>query len=208
MEETTSVEVEYEEIANRLRAERDRRHGALFPGRLAALSPRLRVALTVALITCRQCGCRLRCAKAASKPPAIHRSQLPQLPGKHSVAVMYFDNQSVSADLEWLREGLADMLITNLSRSKRLNVLSRQQLHLLLERLGHRQRRCHRLDEALETAQISRAEIVALGSFARLGENIRINTQFYIAQTVNRWHLKVWSSTTREIFSPTLICCH
>src|SRR5436305_62493 len=55
--------------------------------------------------------------------------------GKKSVAVMFFDNQSDSADLDWLREGLADMLITDLSRSGNLAVLSRQQLHVLLERI-------------------------------------------------------------------------
>src|SRR4029077_14753430 len=33
---------------------------------------------------------------------------LPQTAGKRSVAVMFFDNQSGSPDLDWLREGLAD----------------------------------------------------------------------------------------------------
>src|SRR5207237_6538591 len=41
---------------------------------------------------------------------------LPQVPGRRTVAVIFFDNQSESRDLDWLREGLADMLITNLSR--------------------------------------------------------------------------------------------
>jgi tetratricopeptide (TPR) repeat protein/DNA-binding winged helix-turn-helix (wHTH) protein len=108
---------------------------------------------------------------------------LPTLPGRKPLAVMYFENQSGSADLDWLREGLADMLITNLSRSKRLNVLSRQQLYLLLERGGHRQTEAIRLDDALEIARKTRAEVVVLGSFARLGEKIRIDVNLHNAQS-------------------------
>src|SRR5262245_61786219 len=63
---------------------------------------------------------------------------LPQETGKRPIAVMFFDNESSSPDLDWLREGLADMIITDLSRSRNLTVLSRQQLHVLLDRLGHK----------------------------------------------------------------------
>jgi tetratricopeptide (TPR) repeat protein/DNA-binding winged helix-turn-helix (wHTH) protein len=102
--------------------------------------------------------------------------------GKKSVAVMFFDNQSDSADLDWLREGLADMLITDLSRSANLAVLSRQQLHVLLERLGHKETQRVQLDEALDLAQKRQAQVVILGSFARLGEQIRIDAQLHDAR--------------------------
>ncbi len=102
--------------------------------------------------------------------------------GKRSVAVMFFDNQSGNPDLDWLREGLAGMLITDLSRSRNLAVLSRQQLHLLLERIGHNASEGIRLDEALELAQRSQAQIVILGSFARLGEQIRLDVQLHDAR--------------------------
>src|SRR5207253_6296256 len=95
---------------------------------------------------------------------------LMEVSGKRSVAVMFFDNQSGSADLDWLREGLADMLITDLSRSKNLVVLSRQQLRTLLNRAGHQSSEKITLEEALDIAQKSKATIVIMGSFARLGE--------------------------------------
>jgi tetratricopeptide (TPR) repeat protein/DNA-binding winged helix-turn-helix (wHTH) protein len=104
---------------------------------------------------------------------------LPQTPGKRAVAVMFFDNQSGSADLDWLREGLADMLITDLSRSKNLTILSRQQLHTLLDRAGHQLTEKIRLEEALDIAQKSKAAILIMGSFARLGEQIRIDAQLH-----------------------------
>jgi tetratricopeptide (TPR) repeat protein len=104
---------------------------------------------------------------------------LPQVPGKQTVAVMYFDNQSGASDLDWLREGLADMIITDLSRSAKLSLLSRQQLHLLLERIGHNDKDKIRLNEAMDVARRSQAKIVILGSFARLGEQIRIDVQLH-----------------------------
>jgi len=107
---------------------------------------------------------------------------LPQTAGKRPVAVMFFDNQSDSADLDWLREGLADMLITDLSNSKQLTVLSRQQLHLLLERIGHRESEQIKLDEALDVARRSQAKIVVLGSFAGLGGQIRIDVHLHDAR--------------------------
>jgi tetratricopeptide (TPR) repeat protein/DNA-binding winged helix-turn-helix (wHTH) protein len=108
---------------------------------------------------------------------------LPQVPGKHPVAVMYFDNQSASADLDWLREGLADMLITGLSRSKDLTVLSRRQLQVLLERIDYRPGDKTDLHDTLRIGQQSRAELIILGSFAKLDGSIRIDAQLQDART-------------------------
>ncbi len=108
---------------------------------------------------------------------------LPQLPGKQTLAVMYFDNRSASPELDWLREGLTDLLITDFSRAEKLTVLSRGQLHLLLERGGHEPGRQIRLDEALDIARQSRAEVFVLGSFAQLEEKIHIEVQLHDART-------------------------
>jgi tetratricopeptide (TPR) repeat protein len=108
---------------------------------------------------------------------------LPQLPGKKNVAVMYFDNQSGNPRLDWLREGLADMLITDLSRSGNLTLLNRWQLHLLLERIGYSRGNQIRLDEALRLANMSGAEIVAMGSFTSVDDSVRIDVQCYETQS-------------------------
>jgi tetratricopeptide (TPR) repeat protein/DNA-binding winged helix-turn-helix (wHTH) protein len=104
---------------------------------------------------------------------------LPQLPGKKTVAVMYFENQSGRADLNWLREGLADMLITDLAHSDQLTVLSRQQLYSLLERIGHKQGEKIGLDEALDIGRRAHAEAIVLGSFAVVDQRIRIHAQLH-----------------------------
>ncbi|HEX6188073.1 MAG TPA: tetratricopeptide repeat protein [Pyrinomonadaceae bacterium] len=107
---------------------------------------------------------------------------LAQDPAKRPVAVMFFDNQSGSADLDWLREGLADMIIADLSRSNNLAVLSRQQLHVLLDRLGHHPADKITLDEALNVARQTQAKLLVLGSFAKLGEQIRVDVQLHDAR--------------------------
>src|SRR6185437_82824 len=104
---------------------------------------------------------------------------LPQDPTKRPVAVMFFDNQSGSADLDWLREGLADMIITDLSRSKNITVLSRQQLYVLLNRAGHKASDNIQLDDAINIARQSHAKVFLLGSFVRLGEQIRIDVHLH-----------------------------
>ena len=104
---------------------------------------------------------------------------LPQVPGRKAVAVMYFENQSSRPDLKWLREGLADMFIADLARFDRLTVLSRQQLHLLLERTGHTTGTGIHLDEALEIARKSHADGVVLGSFLTLGQKILISVRLF-----------------------------
>jgi tetratricopeptide (TPR) repeat protein len=92
---------------------------------------------------------------------------------------MYFENQSARPDLDWLREGLADMLITDLARSNKLTVLSRQQLHLLLERGGYKPSDKIQLDDALDIARRSHAEALVLGSFAAVDGQVRIDVQMH-----------------------------
>jgi tetratricopeptide (TPR) repeat protein/DNA-binding winged helix-turn-helix (wHTH) protein len=117
--------------------------------------------------------------KRRARVPSWSNLTLPQTAGKRSVAVMFFDNQSGSADLDWLREGLTDMLITDLSRSKNLTMLSRHQLRTLLDRSSHPASEKIRIEEALDIAQKSKASIIIMGSFARLGEQIRIDAQLH-----------------------------
>src|SRR5580704_4095387 len=104
---------------------------------------------------------------------------LPQLPGRKALAVMYFENQSGRPDLNWLSEGLADMFISDLAHLDRLTVLSRQQLHVLLERNRLKPESGIQLDQAIGIARKSHADAVLLGSFAALGEKLLINVRLF-----------------------------
>jgi DNA-binding winged helix-turn-helix (wHTH) protein len=51
-----------------------------------------------------------------------------------TVAVIAIENRSGNAELDWLREGLADMLVVGLSRSQGLSLIDRSRLHELAAR--------------------------------------------------------------------------
>jgi tetratricopeptide (TPR) repeat protein len=117
--------------------------------------------------------------RSRSKSQSSASVTVSQDPAKRSVAVMFFDNQSGNAELDWLREGLTDMIITDLSRSRNIAVLSRQQLAVLLARTGRNESDRIQLDEALDIARASHAKVLLLGSFAKLGEQIRIDVHLH-----------------------------
>jgi len=78
-----------------------------------------------------------------------------------SVIVLPLDNLSGSKELDWLREGLADMLITGLSQSPDLAVLS-------LEEVRARSGR----------SQASKPQgVVVKGTFASVGNQLRVDVQ-------------------------------
>ncbi len=97
--------------------------------------------------------------------------------GKKALAVMFFENESGRPELNWLCEGLPDMLITNLSRSNQFTLLSRRQLRTLLERGSYDPSSPIRLADALEIGRRSRADAVVLGGFMAFGDQIRISAQ-------------------------------
>ena len=53
-----------------------------------------------------------------------------------SLAVLYFENNTGDASLDWLRTGLTDMLVTDLSQSPGIRVLSTDRLYQALKELG------------------------------------------------------------------------
>ncbi|HEX4951464.1 MAG TPA: tetratricopeptide repeat protein [Blastocatellia bacterium] len=108
---------------------------------------------------------------------------LPHVPGKKPVAVMYFENRANDRELDWLREGLADMLIASLSRSQRLTLLSRQQLTALLSQIGRQDPTQIKLEDSQEIAKRAQAETMILGGFARLGDKVRIDVTLHDAKT-------------------------
>jgi tetratricopeptide (TPR) repeat protein len=94
--------------------------------------------------------------------------------GRRSVAVFYFDNLSGDPQLDWLRTGLTDMLVTNLSQSPGLRVLGTSRLYQLLEETGHRDDRTMSLPIVESVARKAQAATALVGSFVRAGSQIRI----------------------------------
>ena len=100
-----------------------------------------------------------------------------------SLAVLYFDNLSGDSELDWLRSGLTDMLVTDLSQSPDLRVLSTDRLYQILSDLRKLDERITSFEVVSEVAQQADAARVITGSFAKLGETIRISIKIQDAAT-------------------------
>jgi TolB-like protein len=109
---------------------------------------------------------------------ALRSNSLPVPPpapaGKRQIAVLRFDNRTGQPDLDWLRDGVPDMLAATPSPSRTLNDLSREQLLLWMDRSG-----ASGLTDVLEVARRSHAESAIIGSFARVGNSIRVDARAY-----------------------------
>ncbi|MBI3209256.1 MAG: tetratricopeptide repeat protein [Candidatus Solibacter usitatus] len=91
-----------------------------------------------------------------------------------AIVVMPFENASGTQELDWLREGLADMVIANFSRAPGWNVIGRQ---FIAGRLQSRD--TVSFDRAIAVSRGIGAGTVLLGSFARLGGQVSVTVQVY-----------------------------
>ncbi len=106
---------------------------------------------------------------ADSSPRATPISAVDNRP---SIAVLYFDNGSGDEDLDWLRTGLPEMLVTDLSQSRSIRVLTTDRVYSALSSAGVLEAGS---SEALAAVggdlDVDR---VLLGSILRAGGRIRI----------------------------------
>lgn len=102
----------------------------------------------------------------------------PQSDGRTTVAVMFFENQSNNAEFDWLREGLSNMLAAGLSRSSKLSLLDRERL---FDRIGREAAKKGSIsnEAALAVSRQSHADVFIVGSFARIGERVRVDVQLH-----------------------------
>ncbi|MBI3400918.1 MAG: protein kinase [Acidobacteria bacterium] len=97
--------------------------------------------------------------------------------GKPSVAVLYFENNTGNAQLDWLRTGLTDMLVTDLSQSPDVEVLGTDRLVQILTDMKRQDDKVVSFDTVQEIAKRAGVKTVLLGSYVKAGDTIRINTK-------------------------------
>ncbi len=107
------------------------------------------------------------------QPPAFPTS----LDGQLSVAVFYFDNISGDPELEWLRSGLTEMLVTDLSQIPGVRVLATDRLYSMLQGMGRLGDSTTSGEVVGEIARLAGMNRAIVGSFARAGDEIRINAR-------------------------------
>jgi tetratricopeptide (TPR) repeat protein/predicted Ser/Thr protein kinase len=102
---------------------------------------------------------------------------------KPSVAVLYFENNTGNQQLDWLRTGLTDMLVTDLSQSPDVEVLPTDRLVQILTDMRRQDDKQVSFDTVQEIARRAGVKQVVLGSYVKAGDTIRINLKLQDAAT-------------------------
>jgi serine/threonine protein kinase/Tfp pilus assembly protein PilF len=113
---------------------------------------------------------------------AKKRTVLPP-PGKPSLAVMYFKNNTGDEKLDHWRAAISDLLITDLSQSKYIKVLSSDQLFNILSEMNQAGAKSYTSKVLKDVAARGGVKDVLVGSYAKAGDNFRIDVTLQEAGT-------------------------
>jgi non-specific serine/threonine protein kinase len=114
-----------------------------------------------------------------SGPAAVSDSKSPAQRAERSIAVLYFENLSGVKEDEYLRDGITEDILTDLSKIKGLNVYPRTTM------LAFRDQKA----TAADVSRQLRADYALEGSLRRAGNRLRINAQLVDAAS----GFPVWS---------------
>jgi tetratricopeptide (TPR) repeat protein len=102
---------------------------------------------------------------------------------KPSVAVLYFDNLTGDEEMDWLRTGLADMLATDLSQLSGVRVVGTDRVYQILKDMDMLEESITSAETVQEVAEEANVKTVLLGSFAKVGDTLRINVKVQDSNT-------------------------
>ncbi len=117
-----------------------------------------------------------------------------------SVAVLPVDNLSGDSTLDWLRLGLAEMLVTNLSLSTNLQVVPMEQIHRFIENSDATDGNRTAMELVETLVHETSVDAVLLCSFLKSGSKIRLNTRLQDAETGETLWTDKAEATDLDIF--------
>jgi serine/threonine protein kinase/Tfp pilus assembly protein PilF len=106
------------------------------------------------------------------------------LEGRPSVAVMYFKNNTGDKNLDYWRSALSDLIITDLSQSKHINVLSWEKLYNVLNDLKLLDVDNYAQKDLKEISSRAEATHIVLGNYSIAGEMLRIDFAIHEASSM------------------------
>ncbi len=110
-----------------------------------------------------------------------HREE--KIPRKIPIGVMFFDNQTGEDRYDYLRKVLADMLITDLSQSRYLQVMTFPRMFDLLKSLDQEDVEIIDASMGFELCKLAGAHVMVLGSLTKSGDTFVLNTQLLDVDT-------------------------
>jgi serine/threonine protein kinase/Tfp pilus assembly protein PilF len=96
-------------------------------------------------------------------------------PGKPSLAVVYFINNTGDKNLDHWRKALSDLLITDLMQSRYIRVLSAEGLYDILKDLNLLKAQGYSLADLRKVADRSGVENILVGKYTKAGDEFRID---------------------------------
>jgi len=99
------------------------------------------------------------------------------------LAILYFDNSGGEQSMEKLKKGLADMLITDLSNIRMLNIVERDKLESLLKEQKLSNTKEFDPSTAARLGKLLGAEIILTGGYFELMGSMRIDARFIDVET-------------------------
>jgi len=100
-----------------------------------------------------------------------------------SVAIMYFKNNTGDQSLDHWRTALSDLMITDLSQSKYLNILPGDRLFKILNQLNQLEAKSYSSDILKQVASRGKVNHIVTGDYVKAGDIFRINVMLQEAET-------------------------
>jgi tetratricopeptide (TPR) repeat protein/TolB-like protein len=115
--------------------------------------------------------------------PGRRSSPIANPSGRPAVAVLHFENNTGDASLDWMRTGLTDMMVNDLSQSTAIEVLGTDRLVQILQELRRTDDRVLSADVVQQIANRALVDTVLVGSYVKSGGTLRINARLQDART-------------------------
>jgi TolB-like protein len=99
------------------------------------------------------------------------------------IAIIYFDNTGGEANMDKLKKGLADMLITDLSNVGMLYIVERDKLETILKEQKLSNSKEFDPNTAAKLGKLLGAQMILTGGYFELGGSMRIDARFIDVET-------------------------
>ena len=94
------------------------------------------------------------------------------------IAILYFSNSSEESELNMLRKGLADMMISDLSNINMLNIVERDRIEAILKEQKLNNSQNFDPETASEIGKLLGAEIILTGAYFEMFGSLRVDARF------------------------------
>lgn len=116
-------------------------------------------------------------AATAVASPRVAGLRTPHNTAAKTVAVLYFDNNTGSADYDNLGRGMASMMITDLSAVKDIQLVEREHMQDVLKEQEAQHTKYFDQSTAVQTGKLLGAEYIVTGAFIAVQPSMRIDTR-------------------------------